>query len=294
MGNEDPLRGELQSRIERLIGAKIESYRRVEGGYTPALRLLCKTSKPSFFIKIGATSLTSEFLRREIHVYNCLRGGFMPHLVASEDHSSHPILITEDLSGNDWPPPWDERQVALVLAQIDALHNTRAALEPFAQVHQGLGSHWRAVAADRAPFLSLDLADDRWLDAALPLLIEYENACPTEGASLTHWDLRSDNMCLTGSRAIFVDWNLACLSNPKLDLGFWLPSLAYEGGPEPKTILPNAPEIAAWVAGYFAARAGLPGIGDAPRVRLAQRQQLETALPWVVRALELPPLKQKK
>src|SRR5262245_15865927 len=118
MGNEDPLRGELQSRIERLIGAKIESYRRVEGGYTPALRLLCKTSKFSFFIKIGATPLTSEFLRREIHVYNCLRGGFMPHLVASEDHSSHPILITEDLSGNDWPPPWDERQVALVLAQI--------------------------------------------------------------------------------------------------------------------------------------------------------------------------------
>jgi hypothetical protein len=87
-------------------------------------------------------------------------------------------------------------------------------------------------------------------------------------------------------------WNLTCLSNPKLDLGFWLPSLAYEGGPEPETILPHAPEVAALVAGYFAARAGLPGISDAPRVRLVQRQQLTTALPWAVRALELPPLKQ--
>ena len=85
-----------------------------------------------------------------------------------------------------------------------------------------------------------------------------------------------------------MDWNLACLSNPNLDLGFWLPSLAYEGGPKPEEILPVAPEIAAWVSGFFAARAGLPAIPDAPRVRLVQRQQLETALPWVSRTLGLP------
>jgi hypothetical protein len=78
------------------------------------------------------------------------------------------------------------------------------------------------------------------------------------------------------------------VSNPQLDLGFWLPSLAYEGGPAPERILPDAPEVAAWVAGFFAARAGLPGISDAPRVRLVQRQQLATALPWAARALGLP------
>src|SRR5262249_16603313 len=111
----------------------------------------------------------------------------------------------------------------------------------------------------------------------------------TEGDSLTHWDLRSDNICLTENRALFVDWNLACLSNPELDLGFWLPSLAYEGGPEPERILPDAPEIAAWVSAFFAAPPRFPGIPDAPRVRLVQCQQLETALPWAVRALDLPP-----
>jgi len=42
---------------------------------------------------------------------------------------------------------------------------------------------------------------------------------------------------------------------------------------------------------YFASAEGLPGISDAPRVRLVQQQQLSTALPWAVRALELPPLK---
>jgi aminoglycoside phosphotransferase (APT) family kinase protein len=107
---------------------------------------------------------------------------------------------------------------------------------------------------------------------------------------LTHWDLRSDNICIGNNAALFVDWNLACLSNPTLDLGFFLPSLAYEGGPAPERILPDAPEVAAWVAGFFAARAGLPTIPDAPFVRRVQRQQLETALPWAIRALNLPPL----
>ncbi|HEV3467923.1 MAG TPA: hypothetical protein VG148_01270, partial [Pyrinomonadaceae bacterium] len=118
-----------------------------------------------------------------------------------------------------------------------------------------------------------------------------EESCPTAGDSLTHWDLRSDNICISAGRAVFVDWSAACLSNPRLDLGFWLPSLAYESGVAPEKILPDAPEVAAWVSGYFAARAGLPEISDAPRVRTVQRRQLETALPWAARALDLPPLR---
>ena len=288
--NEDMLGRDLTSRIERLIGTKVESYRRVVGGYTPALRLLCKTTEASFFVKIGATPLTSRNVNREIHIYNCLSGDFMPHLVAWENHESEPILIIEDLSAQHWAPPWNERQINLTLAQINALHSTPASLENYAQVHGMRDANWQAVAADPSPFLALRIADAKWLEAALPSLIQYEESCPTAGASLTHWDLRSDNICLTAKRALFVDWNAACLSNPRLDLGFWLPSLAYEGGPEPEKILPDAPEVAAWVSGFFAARAGLPQISDAPRVRTVQRRQLETALPWAARALDLPPL----
>jgi len=176
-----------------------------------------------------------------------------------------------------------------MLAQIHVMHNTTVSLESYAQVHGAHGSHWQAVAADPEPFLALGIADACWLETALPILIRQEELCRTDGDSLTHWDLRSDNICLTKHRALFVDWNLACVSNPALDLGFWLPSLAYEGGPEPEQILPDAPDIAAWVSGFFAARAGLPSISDAPRVRIVQRQQLETALPWAARALDLPP-----
>jgi hypothetical protein len=209
--------------------------------------------------------------------------------VAWEDHESAPILIIEDLSAYHWPPPWDERQVDRVLEQIDAMHNTLVALEPYAQVHGIHGAGWQAIAADPTPFLTLGIADARWLDMTLPLLIRHEEQCKTDGNSLTHWDLRSDNICITEHGVIFVDWNHACLANPQLDLGFWLPSLAYEGGPDPEQILPDTPDIAAWVSGFFAARAGLPGISDAPRVRIVQRQQLTTALSWAIRALDLPP-----
>lgn len=280
----------LAGRIERLVGARVGSYTRVEGGYTPALRLLCRTTAGgSFFAKVGATPGTSASLRREIHVYERLRGDFMPRLLASEDDESEPVLVIEDLSTHHWPPPWDARRVGLTLAQIEAMHDTTAPLETYAQVHGSSEPNWLAVADDPRPFLALGVADAGWLEAALPALIRAEGDCPTAGDRLTHWDLRSDNICIRAGRAVFVDWNGACLSNPKLDLGFWLPSLAYESGLEPERILPDAPEVAARVSGYFASRAGLPQISDAPRVRTVQRRQLETALPWAARALGLPP-----
>src|SRR5262249_34130937 len=152
---------------------------------------------------------------------------------AWEDHEAEPILILEDLSAAHWPPPWHAQQVELVLAQVAAMHNTQVCLESYAQMHESYAqmhgvheANWQAVAADPAPFLALGIAEAQWLDGALPLLIRYEEQCSTDGESLTHWDLRSDNICITESRAIFADWNFACVSNPQLDLGFWLPSLA--------------------------------------------------------------------
>jgi len=68
---------------------------------------------------------------------------------------------------------------------------------------------------------------------------------------------------------------------------FWLRSLAAEGGPLPGAVLPDAPNEAAVVAGFFAARAGLPVIPAAPRVRAIQLQQLRPALAWACGELGL-------
>ena len=103
-----------------------------------------------------------------------------------------------------------------------------------------------------------------------------------------HLDVRSDNLCFVPRGAVLVDWNCACLANGDLDIGFWLPSLQAEGGPAPEAVVGRRPELAALVSGYFAWRAGLPDIPEAPRVRLVQKQQLGPALAWAVRALGLP------
>jgi hypothetical protein len=47
----------------------------------------------------------------ESEVYNEVSGAFMPTLVASEDHESVPVLVLEDLSAAQWPPPWDARRL---------------------------------------------------------------------------------------------------------------------------------------------------------------------------------------
>ncbi len=278
---------QLQDRIQKLIGVKPSVFQPIAGGYTPAARWLIYTDRGQFFAKKATTPLTAAMLRREGRAYLTVQGSFMPQLIGWEDHESEPLLIIEDLSEAAWPPPWSSARIDLVLQQLETLHHTPAALPTFFEMHGERGRNWTRIAVEPEPFLALGMVSEQWVSHALPILIEAESGCSPAGNSLTHWDIRSNNLCFTAGGVKFVDWAEACLSNPKLDLGFWLPSLAYEGGPVPDTILPHEPEIAAWVAGFFAARAGLPDIPDAPFVRRVQREQLETALPWAMRALDL-------
>lgn len=277
---------QLESLV-RILGWRPSSFSAVDGGYTPALRYSVASGDRRAFVKIAPTPNTAMLLRREIKAYRAVKDqSLRPALLGDED-GTVPILIIEDLGDAVWPPPWTDAIVAAALATIGRLHNSHAELPSFAALHGEHRTGWSAVRAAPAPFLGLGLVSAAWLTAALPALIEAESACPTDGTSVTHWDLRSDNMCFQAGSMKLIDWAEACLSNPKLDLGFWLPSLSFEGGPPPEAILPNSPEIAAWVSGYFAARAGLPEIPDAPFVRRVQRQQLSQALPWVQRALRL-------
>lgn len=122
------------------------------------------------------------------------------------------------------------------------------------------------------------------------MLREAAESAPIAGESLLHLDVRSDNICLVERGAVLVDWNWAHVGNPDLDLAFWLPSLAAEGGPQPDEVLPAEGGFAAAVAGFFGSRAGLPPPPTAPTVRAVQLAQLRVALPWAARALDLPPL----
>lgn len=281
---------ELIPRVEALYGGRIVATRPVSGGYTPAARMVAElTGGERIFVKAGTDAATSRCLRAEQVIYEHVQGPFLPQLLAFEDHPEQPLLLIEDLSDGHWPPPWNRDRIDAVLGTLEAVHSARPAVPSYRDAHGSREPGWQSVASDPAPFLSLGLASKPWLEAVLPTLVAAEDSVETEGEALTHWDVRSDNLCITGRGAVLVDWNGGCLSNPRLDLGFWLPSLCDEGGPEPEAILRDAPDVASWVSGFFAARAGLPAIPKAPGVRPVQRAQLIPALAWTVRALGLPP-----
>jgi hypothetical protein len=276
--------------LEQLLGSPGVSFRGTSGGYTPAARWIVELADGRrVFVKMGIGADTAGWLRDERFVYERLRGGFLPQLLGFVEGDDGPLLVLEDLSQAGRPPPWTPARVEAVLEALSDLHAQDAPLRPYAQVHGSRSQGWRAVAEDPQPFLALGMVSGTWLRSALARLVAGEDRLETHGVAPVHLDVRSDNLFLSGRGAVLVDWNHACLSNPLLDVGFWLPSLRAEGGPRPDEILADVPQVAGWVSGFFAARAGLPSIPQAPLVRQVQLQQLWPALAWAIRALELPP-----
>ncbi|MDB5098510.1 MAG: hypothetical protein JWM80_2931 [Cyanobacteria bacterium RYN_339] len=272
--------------LKTLLGAGPEEFYPVMGGFTPVQRAVARLADGRrVFLKRAINDLTAGWLAAEHRFYASTSAAFLPAFLGYEPGT----LVLEDLSAARWVPPWLPGDVEAVVAVMGAIAATPAPLHLPALRKLVNGSRgWREVAQEPEPFLALGLCCADWLAAALPHLIAAADAAPFDGTELVHLDLRSDNLCMAERGPVVFDWNMASIGNAKADLAFWLSSLHAEGGPAPEAILPEEPEFAAWVAGFFAAHAGLPPIPNAPRVRQIQRTQLETGFPWAVRALKLP------
>lgn len=284
------MKPEAVERAERILGIEATAWIRIEtrGYATNEHWTVALADGTRAFLKHAApVDPCPRWLRDEREVYRALEGPFMPRVLGWEDDPERPLLVLEDLSEARWVPPWEDRDVDAVLAALEELWATprRAPLPRFEEY--GIPS-WESIRDDPRPFLSTGLAGATWLERALPALVEATERTPLAGDAALHCDVRSDNLCIRDGRAILVDWNHAALGNPALDLACWLPSLHLEGGPEPGTIA-GADDCAAFVAGFFASRAGLPPPEGAPTVRAFQRAQAEVALPWACRVLGLPP-----
>jgi hypothetical protein len=280
---------EAMERVGRLLGSEVVTARVAAGGYSNNARWLVGLADGrSAFVKQAVDGPTREWLRREQRAYAHLSGPWLPEMLAWED-GTEPVLILEDLSAHAWPPPWTVERVQAVkaaLADIAAQPVPPGAGRlPERDVVEG---GWPEVARDPGPLLGLGLCDAAWLEAALPTLVATADPSILDGDGLCHLDVRSDNLCFRDGQAVLIDWNHAARGNPEFDLAFWLPSLHAEGGPPPHEVGDVDPGVAAFVAGFFASRAGLPVIPHAPGVREIQRVQLEIALPWASAALGLP------
>lgn len=280
-----------ESKLAEMLGARPISRRHAAGGYTPADRWVVELADGrAVFVKAAVNDLTAGWLRDEHRLYEALRAPYMPRMLGWWDEDDRPMLLLEDLSGAFWPPPWSDERIEAGLRMLtEVAATTPPPWLPRLVESRLLETGWRFVAEDPAALLATRVVDAAWLDGALPTLLAASDTCRLDGDELCHFDARSDNMCFRADGSgVLVDWNLAAAGNGRLDVAFWLPSLHLEGGPMPNTILPDAGPEAAIVSGFFAARAGLPAIPDAPRVRPFQLAQLRDALPWACRALGLP------
>jgi hypothetical protein len=284
-----------RERAARALGAEPVAWRPASrGGQTAASRWFATLPDGGpAFVKIAHTLDTAAWIRDEHLFYAQHRGlPFLPRMLGWDDDGERPALVLEDLSDAIWPPPWDRSLVDAVLACLQEVAGTT----PSAEIPPVLASQfdrdgWLEVERDPEPFLRLGLCEVAWLETHLATLIEASQDAPIEGDSLLHMDVRSDNLCIRGGRAILVDWNLACLGEPRFEIAAWLPSLHAEGGPAPEEIVDPAPDMtafAALLAGYFASHAGRGPIPEAPHVRPLQLMQARTAIPWAARALRLP------
>ena len=97
------------ARLQGLFGAaRPVAWRRVERGFTAAERWVVRLSDGSSrFVKIAAGNRTAAWLRAEYRVYSQLDAAFLPQLLGWSDDARSPVLVLEDLSDAQWPPPWE-------------------------------------------------------------------------------------------------------------------------------------------------------------------------------------------
>jgi phosphotransferase family enzyme len=240
----------------------------------------------SMFIKARSGSAPISRLEHERGVLEALPAGLGPSVRGwrHEPRDEVAVLALDDLSANRWPPPWSAEninQTIDLLNRIATVDLANSALPRLADIASQLGN-WATIAAAPAPFLATGLRSAQWLDRLLPLLLGLEFGEYLDGDQLTHFDVRSDNICFGRTGPVLIDWEDCCLGNSRIDLLSWLPSLRLEGGPVPWSLAPDAElGLVAFLAGYWSSQAGLPEPAGAPGLRRLQRAQASVSLDWL-------------
>jgi SAM-dependent methyltransferase len=280
---------ELLARVERLLGSRPVGWEQRFGGYSIAERWsLDLDDGRRVFAKMAPTDDIAWRIRDEYHNMIAIDADFRCDVIAWED-GDRPLLVLEDLSDARWPPPWEPGDIDRVLATLERVWSTEPPAHlPSAERVRSMFAGWETIAESPEGFLSLGIASRGWLERCLPTLIEAARSCPLEGSDLLHFDVRSDNLCFTADRVVFVDWNWAVIGPRELDLACWLAPLRLEGGPLPEEVAPGLGTYAAGFSAFMAAQAPLPPPEGAPTVRKFQLRQLRVSLPWACRELGLP------
>ena len=316
----------LRAQIGATCGGPIISAETVWGGFGPTASFALTTaSGAAFFCKGTHPGNTKEGHAAVLREVENLRA--FPELTTFgaplrgliEGEGWHLMVLDHVPRALD-VPPWTNDAADQVMMLIADFHRgTPARAE--AVLHDRWASDLIAKAQNwhtlrdkpdvRDGFVSLfedQQAAGRWLDANLDRLVALKERGSHIGGprGWAHMDIRSDNLIFARDRVLLIDWPVLSYGPQLLDIAFFLPSLAGQGGPSCADGLDLyrraagvafTPEdivvAASVVAGFFAARAGEPKIAALPRLRWIQKLQLFPALDWLSDCLgiERPPLR---
>jgi aminoglycoside phosphotransferase (APT) family kinase protein len=298
----------VREAIERVCGAPVIEAGTQPGGFSPgvAARVRCADGARCF-VKAASADVNPDaprLHRQEARVLADLdpliAAGRLPvpRLHGTAELGPWFALVIDDVQGRQPSLPWQDGELDGVLTAVDQLAGalTPAPTATVPAVAEYLGDDfagWRTLS--RTP------GDDRidpWSRAHLAELagLEATWAAHAAGQTLLHADIRADNLLLSNDGVMVVDWPHACRGAAFVDLAFFAPSVAMQGGPEPAELLARSrtgrdasPEALAAVvcalAGYFTERSLQPPPPGLPTVRQFQAAQGEVTRRWLATLL---------
>jgi aminoglycoside phosphotransferase (APT) family kinase protein len=298
--------GWLRDEVEARLGGRVAEAVTQPGGFSPgvATRLRLAGGRRAFVKAVGPEPNPDSpgIHRREARVVAALpRSAPAPRLLWSLDRRGWVALAFEDVAGAQPALPWRPGELGRVLEMVAAM---ATALTPAPAGIPLLGDRlrddlvgWRRLAAGADDLKGLDPWAARHLDRLADLEAGWPEA--TEGPTLLHSDLRADNLLLTPTRVVAVDWPGASVGAPWVDLLLLLPSVAMQGGPDPEPTFAAHPvssdadpravttALAAW-AGFLVGGSRLPTPPGLPTLRAFQHGQGVMAVEWLRRRTGWP------
>jgi hypothetical protein len=292
----------VRARIEHELGSSVTFAQTAEMGFSPALAALLRLDggREVFAKAIGPDHLSGapggqDLYRREARIARRLPAGLpAPRLLATLETNDWVVLLFEPVRGRHPVIPWSPPELETVLNGIDRLGRalTPAPLSASPLALPG-GSHWPALRDDPRPLDALSWLDP-WVLGQLDWLSSREEAFAeaAAGSTLAHTDIRADNVLLADEGAVFVDWPHSAIAAPWIDLLYFLPSVAMQGGPNPNETFWAQPQtrgidqdavitVVAGIAGFFAHGATQRPPPGLPRLRGFQAAQGRQAVRWL-------------
>ncbi|MDF1595441.1 MAG: phosphotransferase [Acidimicrobiia bacterium] len=268
-------------RLERLLDSPVIDVQQPTGGHTRSWRGMVTTEAGTrVFVKAAADERTARSLRTEHSLYAALEADWLPVVWAWED-GPEPILILEDLSKAQWPPPWPAES-SILFPTLTRIADTRVPFDLEAMPPLEV-SPWSEITADPAKITGLGIVDLEWIARHGTRLIELSSKIDLSGDDLIHADLGAGNLCFTKRGPVIVDWEYVSRGNRYLDVATALLDMRACHAPTPHVL----PQPAAWASvlaglmGIHASRPPPDWAADGTELRRLQRQLAKVAVEWV-------------